>query len=334
MGHFLKPQKYNGREPKNHANVRLLLSQPNGYNQVPLVRLPTLPVNPTPIRPPNTTYFAGKCLTTDRFPGVTEGFRSATDDHGFLLSSVDFFIRKSCYLYCTRMNPFALRWTFFAPLFAAGVLFSGCQKGEEIQHYTVQLPKPRTTDKTTKLPDGHPPIGDSGKTGDGKDGNGQTVANDAPEKTMLAALIPHSGQAWAFKVTGEPDVMEKFAEPFETFIKGVKFSGENPEWKLPDGWTEGPPRQFGYATLKVADPAVEIAVSSVNQTPNFLADNINRWRGQMSLPPLEGEKLNDSTKKLELSGDLSATVVKLTGKQQAGGMGRPPFAPQGGRNGQ
>ena len=227
---------------------------------------------------------------------------------------------------------------------ATAVAFlAGCNKREEIQSYTFHVPKSPVQDKSAELPAGHPPISNSSKNSSqpkegaapekSAGGDGKSAPAEPTEKTMLAALIPHGGQAWAFKVTGEPAVLEKFAESFDSFIQTVKFAGDKPDWKLPDGWTVGPPRQFGFATLQIADPPLEIAVSAVNQTPNFLADNVNRWRGQMGLSPLEGDALTQSLKTLKLGDELSASVVKLTGKQSSGGMGRPPFAPPGGRNG-
>ena len=225
---------------------------------------------------------------------------------------------------------------------AMTALICGCGKREEIQSYTFRVAKSAPRGGSLALPEGHPPIGDAPQNSDKdsdnaaakRDGSGNKSAPaEAAEKTMLAALIPHAGQAWAFKVTGETAILEKFADQFDAFIQTVKFSDDKPDWKLPDGWKVGPPRQFGFATLQVADPAVEIAVSAVNQSPDFLAQNVNRWRGQLGLAPLEGEAFAQSVRTLKLEGDLSATVVKLTGKLQSGGMSRPPFAPQGGRNG-
>jgi hypothetical protein len=53
--------------------------------------------------------------------------------------------------------------------------------------------------------------------------------------------------------------------------------------------------------------------------------NVNRWRGQMGLPPITMDHLDDQTKKISLAGE-TCVFVNLTGKLGKGGMGAPPFA--------
>ena len=220
----------------------------------------------------------------------------------------------------------------YALLALATLAFNGCQKAEEIRHYEVTLSEPRTPPKPAKLPDaesslpeGHPPIDKAGSA--------------TAEQTMLAALVPVGQEGWTFKVTGPVEALDKFAETFEKFVQGVTFSGEKPQWKLPDGWTEkAGGGQFRYATIRATTddkdaPPLAIAVSQVALTPDYLLANVNRWRGQMSLDNITAGDLPRETKTLNLSEKLAATFVKVTGKPKTGGMGRPPFAPGGG-NGQ
>ncbi|HZZ74086.1 MAG TPA: hypothetical protein VFE24_17670 [Pirellulales bacterium] len=197
----------------------------------------------------------------------------------------------------------------------------GCQKGDDIRHYEVPLTQPRTAAKTPELPEGHPPL-----------------ASTAPatEQTMLAALVPVDEIAWTFKTTGPMPEMAEFAAAFETFVKSVKFDSGTPKWALPAGWAELPGSQFRFATLRVpveGQKPLEIAVNQITLTPDFVLDNVNRWRGQMSLPPLAQADLAKETKTVTIEAKITATMVQITGKLKAGGMGRPPFAPGGG-NGQ
>jgi hypothetical protein len=56
----------------------------------------------------------------------------------------------------------------------------------------------------------------------------------------------------------------------------------------------------------------------------LLLMNVNRWRGQMQLKPVEEDKLADSVRRLQFAGG-EAAVVDLLGKFKTGGMS-PPFA--------
>lgn len=66
-------------------------------------------------------------------------------------------------------------------------------------------------------------------------------------------------------------------------------------WALPDGWTEVPePRQMRVATFIAPDPAgpIEVAVTRFGGRVGGDLANINRWRGQMGLPPLAAAELD------------------------------------------
>jgi len=158
---------------------------------------------------------------------------------------------------------------------------------------------------------------------------------------MLAALVPHGSDAWSFKLAGPAEAVGKYTERFDALVQTVTFpdaaSGE-PQWKLPEGWTqEAGGAQMRFATVKIPDsqPPLELTVAKVSwgsaeETQEILA-NVNRWRGQMQLPPIGEEDLADETRPLKLAADQSkAVAVDLTGRLKAGGMS-PPFASKGGK---
>ncbi len=61
-------------------------------------------------------------------------------------------------------------------------------------------------------------------------------------------------------------------------------------WDTPNGWEDtGVSNQFRVTTLRTTgdDAGVEVAVSRVPGPAGSITDNVNRWRGQLSLPPLE-----------------------------------------------
>lgn len=63
----------------------------------------------------------------------------------------------------------------------------------------------------------------------------------------------------------------------------------NLNWTLPDGWRQDPtPRPMREGTVLIGDPpAAELAISRLGGQFGDWRDNVNRWRGQIGLPPLD-----------------------------------------------
>jgi hypothetical protein len=55
------------------------------------------------------------------------------------------------------------------------------------------------------------------------DSEGTLVSIDAGAKRMLVVTIPHAGNSWFFKMTGDAPVVETQKEAFLGFVKSVKF---------------------------------------------------------------------------------------------------------------
>ncbi len=118
-------------------------------------------------------------------------------------------------------------------------------------------------------------------------------ANSAADERMLAAMVPKGSDVWFFKVKGAKGVVASLSKTFREFVEGVQFENGAPVLdNLPPTWVRGGARRFRYATLDVATPAgkLDISVSKlVRQQDKPWAEqvdmNVNRWRGQMGLPP-------------------------------------------------
>lgn len=69
--------------------------------------------------------------------------------------------------------------------------------------------------------------------------------------------------------------------------------GSPAQWTKPDGWSEQPLSEMRLGSFKVDGPNAASADVSVTAFPGDaggLISNINRWRGQLQLPPLvEGQ---------------------------------------------
>ncbi|TAL01432.1 MAG: hypothetical protein EPO07_08410 [Verrucomicrobia bacterium] len=96
-----------------------------------------------------------------------------------------------------------------------------------------------------------------------------------------------------------------------------------PQWTVPAGWKEIPGGQFLVAKFLIAGDGgaqAAINVSTSVGDGGGLAANVNRWRGQLGLPPATEAELQKDATTLETSGG-KATLVKLSGTD--GRTGQP-----------
>jgi len=142
-----------------------------------------------------------------------------------------------------------------------------------------------------------------------------------------------AGVGWFFKLTGPDKTVAGLAEPFAKLVGSVRFNADGqPEWKLPDGWTERREQGIRFATLTIpGDQPVEATVIPLPTedptSPAYLKDNYNRWRGQLALPPRDEADWQHTA---EAAGELSQiesggrtiTIVNLTGKTEKEGEAR------------
>ncbi len=76
------------------------------------------------------------------------------------------------------------------------------------------------------------------------------------------------------------------------------------QWKLPAGWQEVPPGQMRVAEFRVAGAGGKQADVSVVPLPGQAGsdlDNVNRWRGQVGLPPVTAEELLKLAQAVEIA---------------------------------
>ncbi|HTQ39523.1 MAG TPA: hypothetical protein VMJ32_10870 [Pirellulales bacterium] len=214
------------------------------------------------------------------------------------------------------------RWRLSTTVLVATSMFlGGCQRATEIAHYRV----PKEPEVSTP-----PAETESAST----DSPGAASAESAPTDRMLAAMVPHGNAAWTFKLTGSIEAVDKHAAALEGLVQSITFPekpGGQPQWKLPDGWTQkAGTSEMRLATITIPDeqPPLEISVGMipwpVAESDERLLMNVNRWRGQMQLKPVDAAVMAENIRTLDLA-DGKATLIDLKGKFKAGGM-TPPFA--------
>jgi hypothetical protein len=195
---------------------------------------------------------------------------------------------------------------------------AGCGKPEEIKAYTV--PKPAVVYEKNH-------VGSRGAD------EGLPSAEMVPTR-LLGAIVPDGEGLWFFKSTGSPKVVAKALGPFTKLVNSLRFEKGELVWTLPEGWTRQPGNSVRYATLhyEIDGTPLEMSVIPLGQPEgdfdNAVFINVNRWRGQVSLPRISQEELykdQDEVRKLTLN-DRTAVLVNLVGKAPKEGAGMPPFA--------
>src|SRR5580704_1847326 len=77
------------------------------------------------------------------------------------------------------------------------------------------------------------------------------------------------------------------------------------KWVKPEGWSEQPLSEMRLGSFKVDGSNAASADVSVTAFPGDaggLAPNVNRWRGQLQLPPLEEDQLQQTIQRTEVEG--------------------------------
>jgi hypothetical protein len=85
-------------------------------------------------------------------------------------------------------------------------------------------------------------------------------------------------------------------------------------WTPPAHWSAKPPspmRKGSYA-IKGHDGEADLSITAFPGDTGGLLANLNRWRGQISLPPLPADQLETSTQHLDI-GPLHVDVVDFAG---------------------
>ncbi len=210
------------------------------------------------------------------------------------------------------------RWPLLGPPIFALLVAPGCGSREEIQSYTV----PKDVE-----PPAAEPAADVAEPADVGE----------PTDRMLAAIVPVGNQAWFFKVVGPVAAVDQREEEIDEFFASIRLGDDGrPTWELPaDDWTQEEGSGMRAATIRIPADGDPLELSVIPAMGSVLS-NVNRWRGQMKLPPVGEAELNEFTRQLQ-AGDVTITVVDLRGRFDAGPMmgpfmrgaqGRPGAGPQ------
>jgi len=92
-------------------------------------------------------------------------------------------------------------------------------------------------------------------------------------------------------------------------------------WQTPDGWTEVTPGEMRVASFKIQGKGGQQADVSVIPLPGLAGNdeaNVNRWRGQVGLPPVSPDELKKSADAVEAGGQ-PAQLYDIAGQNPGSG---------------
>lgn len=170
-----------------------------------------------------------------------------------------------------------------------------------------------------------------------------------PER-ILVAYLTDGGSSWFFKMTGESTMVAENKQVFVDFLKSINFqasqpamadphagmsmpsgarpavsggtipSGDDslPTWTPPANWQTAPPGQMLKAKFVAGtgEAKAEINIGAAGGAPLM---NVNRWRGQLKLDPVDGPGFAKLVTPLD-AGGKSAMLVDLTGTDSRTGQ--------------
>lgn len=170
-------------------------------------------------------------------------------------------------------------------------------------------------------------------------------ADPLKDGRMLGVIVDKGSDGWFFKMRGNDTITAAQKTAFIEWVKSVKpadpakvpMHGTKPgegitppsaspdapagdgsvTWQLPDGWTVVNGSSARYATIAVtaADGSKgELAVTHFPGDVGGDLANVNRWRGQIGLEPIDEAALAPLVSKLT-AGSKALSVIDATGAQ-------------------
>jgi hypothetical protein len=168
-------------------------------------------------------------------------------------------------------------------------------------------------------------------------------ADPARDGRIIAAMVTTSNATLFFKMRGNADLAEAQKGDFIKWVAAVcnaqtqtgpaqmaaaasqTTNAPQIKWETPESWTEVPPSSMRYASFSV--PAedggkIDISIVTFPGDGGSDADNVNRWREQMGLAPIDANtvtsqvaplKTEDTTfSTTDLAGDKTRTIAAWT----------------------
>ncbi len=168
-------------------------------------------------------------------------------------------------------------------------------------------------------------------------------ADPAKDGRIIAAMVTTGSSTLFFKMRGNVDLTEAQKGDFIKWVAAVcnaqtetqspKMAAMPPQdagapqikWEAPEGWTEVPPSSMRYASFSASSDEggkIDISIVTFPGDGGSDADNINRWREQMGLAPVDANAVTSQVAPLktadttfsttDIAGDKTRTIAAWT----------------------
>jgi len=156
----------------------------------------------------------------------------------------------------------------------------------------------------------------------------------APSR-ILVASVKHDDVNYFFKLIGHDALVTAQKDVFLSFVGAVQFEAVAPDaaappaadaevsteparWSDPENWEKLPATQFLLAKYRVSGEggaSAQVTVSQLGGSAGGLLPNVNRWRGQLSLAPVDEAGMKPLLSEVQ-AGSIDATLVTLESPDQ------------------
>jgi hypothetical protein len=158
-------------------------------------------------------------------------------------------------------------------------------------------------------------------------------ADPARDGRIIAAMVTTDNATLFFKMRGNADLAEAQKGDFIKWVAAVcdaqsqagppQMAAAPPQttsappikWKAPEGWTEVAPSSMRYASFSApADEGgkIDISVVTFPGDGGSDADNVNRWRQQIGLQPIDGSAVTSQVAPLKTA-DTTFSTTDIAG---------------------
>src|SRR5262249_48588530 len=156
-------------------------------------------------------------------------------------------------------------------------------------------------------------------------------ADPTRDGRIIAAMMTTSEATLFFKMRGNADLAEAQKGDFIKWVAAVcdaqtrtgssqaaaappqTSSAPQLKWTTPEGWAEVPPSSMRYASFSApADEGgkIDISVVTFPGDGGSDADNVNRWRGQIGLAPVDANDVTSQIAPLK-AGDITFSTTDI-----------------------
>jgi hypothetical protein len=167
----------------------------------------------------------------------------------------------------------------------------------------------------------------------------EPITEDQGKVRTLIAWVTQDTTTWFVKMTGDDEHVRREKPAFVSFLQSLNLDAINssppaprafganerqvpggrtetkPDWSLPAGWKEIPAPQMLLAKFRISGTngaSADVNVSVERGDGGGLLNNVNRWRNQLGLAPVEETDLQKLVAALDLP-DGKAMLVDMNG---------------------